>query len=379
MDLVKRAYIKMMARLGMLEDYQIFFLASALEFYDEHYDTKMEPDWEFDAFEDGRSSFQELQGILKIYFENNIPREVCLKEMFELERYKAVSLYLSCLEKRKHHMTSMEQKKIVRLPYQYFSLLKCKLDDEYVEQLLDEGDYNKLDFYLGNFLLPNHLEKRLVILARNTEYRELLRKYIQTSMSEGWKVFDFGEAQQELVNSADTKSLLTYLNFCSIDEEHLSSQSILDLFKRPHDGNTLIVKYLEKSCIRDNDVFEKIYLNSESQLLKDMLNISNLRLYLFNLECFFGLDFKMKRGIGIIEKQLVDQYEEEIIQGNSNVICHKIMKRLRSGCVSPDMAAWCAANIHGVSTLALSALIRFSQRSMVECGKKCVGKKVTVF
>lgn len=371
MDLLKRTYIKTMARWGKLEDYQVYFLITFFEMYDDDkYYTNKEPDWDIETLEYGHSTFQELQDILRIYFEKNVPNSYCLQEMFSLSRYKAICLYFSQLEKRKHPITAMEQDKIVQLPYEYFSLLKCKLDDKYVEQLLEEGVYNKIDYYLSNFTLSNRLEKRLVFLSQKAEYRDLLCKYIKVHMSKGQKVFDFGDAQHAFVNYADKESILMYISFCSIYEQHLLDHSIFELSERSSDGKALLIKYLEKSCIRDNEIFEQMYLKAETQQLKDMLTISNLRLFLFNVECFCEIDFKMERGMSNIEKQLVAQYEEEVKSRNTNISCNEIIKRLRSGHVSPDMAAWCASNVHGVSSLALSAIIRFAQNAHDRIWKK---------
>jgi hypothetical protein len=362
MDLVKKTFIKTMAGLGKLEDYQLFFLVSLYEVYDESY-TDKEPDWDVEILEEGSSSFQEIQDILRIYFEKSVPRDSCLTEMFKLERYRAICLYLTALEKRKQHLTSKEQDKIVQLPYEYFILLKCKLDDKYVEKLLEEGNFAKLSFYLSNFLISNRLEKRLVSLSQKVEYRNLLQEYIKVHLTKGHRVFGFGDALYELVNFADTETLLMYLDFCSVREWHLPSQSVLDLFERPNDGNQLLIKYLEKSFIKDNEIFEKIYNKAETQQLKDMLSISDLRLFLSNMEYFSSVDFKIERGMSTVEKRLIEKYYEDCKQQDVDKARKEIIKRLHSGHVSPDMAAWCAANIDGVSSLALSAMIKFAQLS----------------
>ena len=101
MDLLKRTYIKTMARWGKLEDYQVYFLITFFEMYDDDkYYTNKEPDWDIETLEYGHSTFQELQDILRIYFEKNVPNSSCLQEMFNLSRYKAICLYFSQLEKR---------------------------------------------------------------------------------------------------------------------------------------------------------------------------------------------------------------------------------------------------------------------------------------
>ena len=94
-----------------------------------------------------------------------------------------------------------------------------------------------------------------------------------------------------------------------------------------------------------------------------MLSISDLRLFLSNMEYFSSIDFKIERGMSTVEKRLIEKYYEDCKQQDVDKARKEIIKRLHSGHVSPDMAAWCAANIDGVSSLALSAMIKFAQLS----------------